>query len=324
MGERTSFEQHHTERGNARPAHTGRGNRRHAVRPLWVPIGLVVLLLLAFASGPFIGSGPYATDLTARYAPPSPTHLLGADHLGRDVLARVLTAGMLDVGIAVVSTIIALTLGVALGATSGYIGGVWDRVMMRGFDVWQSIPGLLFGLFVITVFGKGLVPLMAVISLSFVPMYARMIRSEILPQRRSPLVEAARLSGVPEWRILIVYLLPRHVTAAVAYLPIQAAFAMGMTAGLGFIGLGVTPSTPEWGAMISEGMSDLIFLGTWWTTLPAGLLLGMTSLILFQGGNWLSARFAGETFDSTLGGEDIATNESNATSLAHPRTERHI
>lgn len=268
-----------------------------------LPIGLVLVLIVAFVLGPRVGSGPYTTNVTARYAPPSQVHLLGTDHLGRDVLSRVLTAGTLDFGIAITSAAVALTVGALIGAISGYVGGAWDRLLMRLLDVWQSIPGIMLGLLIVMVFGKGLIPLMAVISLSFVPTYARMVRSEILPQRRSTLVEAARLSMVPEWRILLVYLLPTHLTAAIAYLPIQAAFAIGMTAGFGFIGLGIKPPTPEWGAMISEGMSDLIFLGVWWTTLPAGFLLGLTTLLLFHGGDWLSGRLSDSPSDR---GEDYA------------------
>lgn len=262
------------------------------VRKVWrfLPVVIVLLLYTAFWSGSFIGDGPYATDITARYEPPSRAHPLGTDHLGRDVLARVLTAGTLDVTIGLVSAVAAFITGSLLGSVSGYLGGAWDRFFMRLFDVWQSIPGILLGLLIMMVFGKGLIPLMGVISLSFVPMYARMVRAEILPERQSVLVEAARGSDVAEWKILLTYLLPRHVTAAVAYLPIQAAAAIGMIAGFGFIGIGVTPPTPEWGAMISDGLSDLVFLGIWWTTLPAGFLLGVTSLLLFMGGDLLAAR----------------------------------
>lgn len=259
---------------------------RRSKWPLWIVAGLFV----AFALGPLVGPGPYPTDVTARYEPPSWEHPLGTDHLGRDVLSRVLTAGTLNVSLALACALIALTTGSLLGAVCGYIGGVLDRLLMRLLDVWQSVPSILLGLLVVSLFGKSIVALLCVISLSFVPMYARMVRAEVLPQRHAVLVEAARLAGVAEWRILLVYLLPQHLTAAIAYLPIQAAYAVGMTAGLGFIGLGVKPPTPEWGAMISEGTSDLFFMGMWWTTLPAGLLLGVTSLLLFRGGDWLAAR----------------------------------
>lgn len=268
-----------------------RSEARANRRPLAVfgkPVILGLLLLGAFLLGSFVGDGPYTTDVTARYEAPSRTHWLGTDHLGRDVLARVLTAGTLDLGIALCAAAAAFIVGSLLGAVSGYVGGTTDRLLMRLFDVWQSIPGILLGLLVIMVFGKSLWVLMGVVGMSFVPVYARMVRAEVLPERSSPLIEAARGSGVAEARILFVYLLPRRLTSAVAYLPIQAAAAMGMTAGFGFIGLGVTPPTPEWGAMIAEGMSDLVFLGLWWTTLPAGLLLGLTSLLLFTFGDALS------------------------------------
>src|SRR5690625_1497120 len=136
---------------------------RHIVR--WWPVLLVLLLVGAFLSGPLISTGPYSTNIIAQHQAPSKEHWLGTDHLGRDVLSRVLTAGTLDVGIALASAVTALTIGALLGAVSGYVGGVWDTIVMRLFDVWQSIPGLLFGLLIITVFSKGLTPLIVVISL---------------------------------------------------------------------------------------------------------------------------------------------------------------
>lgn len=268
-------------------------NVRLAHRRTKMPLALVAIAIIfacAWGAGPLFGADPYTTDVTARYAPPSREHLLGTDHLGRDVLARVLAAGVFDLGIGFSSAIVSFTFGTLLGAVSGYVGGRWDRFFMRVFDVWQSIPGILLGLLVLTLVGRGLGPLMAVVSIAYIPIYARMVRAEMLPERRSTLVQAAALSGVPGWRILLVYLLPRHLTAALAYLPVQAGFAIAMTAGFGFIGLGIKPPAPEWGAMISDGLSDLIFLNIWWTTLPAGVLLALTGLLLFQSGDWLLQR----------------------------------
>lgn len=281
-----------------------------------------LLLVGAFLLGPLAGEGPYATDVIARYEPPSRMHLLGTDHLGRDVLARVLTAGTLDLGIALSAAAVAFVVGTLLGAVSGYVGGRLDRLLMRLFDVWQSIPGILLGLLVIMVFGKGLWVLMGVVGLSFVPVYARMVRAEVLPQRDSVLVEAARGSGVSETKILLLYLLPRRLHAAVAYLPVQAAAAMGMTAGFGFIGLGVAPPAPEWGAMIAEGMSDLVFLGLWWTTLPAGLLLGLTSLLLFAFGDALAVWLDVER-DTAVEPNSTKVSFGREVMMARRRVARH-
>lgn len=146
-------------------------NVRLAHRRTKMPLALVAIAIIfacAWGAGPLFGADPYTTDVTARYAPPSREHLLGTDHLGRDVLARVLAAGVFDLGIGFSSAIVSFTFGTLLGAVSGYVGGRWDRFFMRVFDVWQSMPGILLGLLVLTLVGRGLGPLMAVVSIAYI------------------------------------------------------------------------------------------------------------------------------------------------------------
>jgi peptide/nickel transport system permease protein len=251
---------------------------------MWV---LIILLVASFGLNPLLGRDPNRTDTGAAYAGPSLTHPFGTDSNGRDVFARVIDAIKLDVGIAIGSGIIAFLIGTLLGAVAGYKGGFWDTFIMRLFDIWQSIPGLLLGLLVLNVVGKGIAPLVGVIALINIPVYGRMTRAELATQRNAVVVDSARLSDVAEWRILLVYLLPQGLSSALAYFPVQAGFAVSVAAGFGFIGLGVSPPTAEWGAMISAGISDLLFLNVWWTTLFPGAFLAMTILLLYRMGDEL-------------------------------------
>ncbi|HHT26372.1 MAG TPA: ABC transporter permease [Firmicutes bacterium] len=248
---------------------------------------LFILLCASFVLNPLLGRDPNRTDTSEVYTPPSLAHPFGTDSSGRDVFARVIAAVKLDMGIAVGSGILAFLVGTLLGAVAGYIGSLPDTIVMRLFDVWQSIPGLLLGLLVLSVAGKGIAPLVGVIALINIPVYGRMTRAELAVQRNAAVVDSARLSGVPEWRILLVYLLPQGFSSALAYFPVQAGFAISVAAGFGFIGLGVSPPTAEWGAMIAAGISDLLFLNVWWTTLFPGAFLALTILLLYRMGDWL-------------------------------------
>jgi peptide/nickel transport system permease protein len=248
---------------------------------------LAALLLLSLLVNPLTGRDPLETNAPLQYSPPSLRFPFGTDSAGRDLFARVFAALRIDLGIAVGSSLAAFAAGSLTGAVAGYLRGPADAIIMRLYDVTQSIPGLLLGLLVLTAVGAGIGPLIFILAMINVPVYGRMIREEILPLAASPAVEAARLSQVPEPRILFVYLVPRCVTSVVAYLPVQAGFAMSLAAGFGFLGVGVNPPLPEWGGMIREGFGDLVFLGMWWTTLWPGLFLASTIVLLYRTGDWL-------------------------------------
>ena len=258
-----------------------------------VPFSLVILLLLAFGSlvvNPLLKLDPTTTNIAHQYAEPSKQHLLGTDGAGRDVFARVMAAAQVDLGIAFAASLASVIVGTLLGAIAGYAGGRWERVLLHVFDIWQAIPGMLLGLLTLAVTGPGIVPLISVIAVINIPVYARMVRSEMAPLRHAPLVEAARLSHVSEAKILLVYLLPRTLTSAIAYLPVQAGFSVAMAAGFGFIGLGVKPPAAEWGAMISEGIADMLFFGAWWIPLAPGAMLALTVFLFYRVGHWLAKK----------------------------------
>lgn len=258
-------------------------------RPAFPPtlLFLAAMVFLSLALNPLLGKDPNQTNILAQYQAPSLEHPFGTDKAGRDVFARVIDAVKLDVGIALGSAAASVLVGCVLGAAAGYLGGWWERGLMRLFDVWQAVPGLLLGLLVLSVVGRGVLPLIGVIALINIPVYARMTRAEIQPLRDSQMVEAARLSLVPGWRVLLVYLLPRGIASSLAYLPVQAGFAVSVAAGFGFIGLGTRPPAAEWGAMIAEGVSDLMFMDVWWTVCFPGAFLSITVLLLYRVGEWM-------------------------------------
>ena len=255
-----------------------------------LPFSTVVIVAMILASlivTPIFNRDPLRTNIERQYENPTLSYPFGMDGSGRDVFARVISAIKIDLGIAAGSSLMAFLLGTLIGAVSGYLGRTWDSIFMRLFDILQAIPGLLLGMLILAVMGTGIVPLIIIIAIINIPVYGRMVRAEVLPERRSTVVEAARLSMISGPKILLVYLLPRCVTSALAYLPVQAGFAVSLAAGFGFLGLGVKPQLPELGALIREGLVDLLYLGVWWTTLWPGVFLAVIIILLYRMGDWI-------------------------------------
>ena len=252
---------------------------KRAVTAVMIIIAVLLLLSAIIPSG-LIGSGT-GTNPAGKNLSPGPGHPFGTDHLGRDVFARVLSAARIDLSIALAATIGAFLIGTALGAAAGFTGGAADLVIIRLLEVLQSVPGILLGMLIMVLAGCGYRSLVAVITLINIPVYARLARSEMLPLARSPVASAARLSMVPPLRILTVYLLPSALTSVISYIPVQAGFSISVAAGFGFIGLGIAPTEAEWGIMIREGLSNLLFLRIWWPVVFPSLFL-IASVLMFH------------------------------------------
>jgi len=254
-----------------------------AARRLW-PSAAVALLLAVFLAVAAVGGGSAnRTDPARSLEPPSAEHPFGTDELGRSVAARVAAAARLDLGIALVATAAAFVVGVGVGALAAYAGGLVDAVLMRALEILQSIPGILLGLLLVVLMPQaaGFVTIVLAIALMNVPVYARLTRAELAPHVSSPLTAAARLSGVSHAKTLVVYLLPGGLTSAAAYLPVQAGFSVSVAAGFGFIGVGVRPPQAEWGLMIREGLSGMLYLDAWWPVLFPAAALAVTVLALY-------------------------------------------
>jgi peptide/nickel transport system permease protein len=188
-----------------------------------------------------------------------------------------------DLGIALTAVAIALTIGSALGVVAGYYGGAFDTVAMRTVEIFQAFPGLLFAMLVVQAVGAGLANVILVLSFVGIPDYLRLARAEIQAKRSWQYAEAARLAGNPPWRVAFRHLLPNSVGPLLAFTSINAAFAALVTASLGFLGLGLSPNTPEWGNMIARGQ-DGVMTGQWWVSFFPGLaILGLTGSLYLLG-----------------------------------------
>jgi peptide/nickel transport system permease protein len=219
---------------------------------------LVVVFFGAAIFAPQIAPhDPLKTDLLAvadGCCPgPSSEHWLGVDLLGRDVFSRLLYGARYSLLIGVVSVFIGLSLGMIIGATAGYVGGIVDSVLMRAMDIMLAIPGLLFAIAIVAALQPGLWQIMVAVGIVNVPIFARLLRSSVLAQRENEFVLAARAVGVRKHTILASHILPNAISVLIVQATLAMATAIIDVAGLAFLGLGnPDPSTPEWGAMLTD------------------------------------------------------------------------
>jgi peptide/nickel transport system permease protein len=235
---------------------------------------LVVVVVLAFA-GPLVLPGdPLATsDATVR--PPSAAAPFGTDQFGRDILTRLVYALRLDLAVAAVSVAGALVVGVAIGAVSGYAGGRVDDLVMRAIDVVQSFPMLILGIGLVAFLGVGIANIIVVTIVVNVPIFARLVRGDILLKKQLEFVDAARFSGCSHPRILIRHLLPNTLGPLIVQGSLNLAWAILNVAALSFLGIGINPPTPDLGVMIADG-ARFLPQGAWWMSVYPGLGLALT------------------------------------------------
>ncbi|MGB3553896.1 MAG: nickel transporter permease [Jannaschia sp.] len=239
-------------------------------------IVLVVLILLA-VFGPYLTPyEPLAQDLTARLQPPSATHLFGTDDLGRDILTRILYGARITLMMAVLVAVIAGPIGLIVGATAGYLGGWVDIVAMRVVDIFLSFPSLILALAFVAALGPGIENAIIAISLSAWPPIARLARAEALTVRTSDYIAAARIQGASRWRLILRHVMPVCLPSVVIRITLNMAGIILTAAGLGFLGLGAQPPSPEWGAMLASGRQFM--LTSWWLAAIPGAAIMLVSL----------------------------------------------
>lgn len=233
-------------------------------------VGLAILLafvVLAVAAPLLTPYDPEKQQLANALIPPSSAHPLGTDHLGRDIAARILYGTRLSMLIGVLAVSIGLVVGVPLGAISGYYGGWADMIIQRLADILLSFPSILLALALVAALGVGLQNVIISVGIGTIPSFIRLVRGSVLVIREQTYVEAARAIGVSDWNIIRKHILVN----AMAPVIVQATLSLGTTilvaAGLGFLGLGVQPPTPEWGAMLGEGR-QYIFSAPYMATFP--------------------------------------------------------
>ncbi len=238
-------------------------------------IGFAIVLLFAVVAifadviAPF---GPIELFSRDVLVAPGTTYLFGSDGNGMDVFSRVLHGARYAFGIAIPSAAIMLLIGVPLGLIAGYKGGVIDEIVLRIMDVLRSFPSIVLALAVVAATGQSLVNVVLVIGFLDAPIFARLVRSEVLALRSSGFVESAVAAGNPTWRILFVHLMPNAIRGSTAMIAVRMAWAVRISATLAFIGVGIQAPTPEWGAMIRQG-SEFIISGEWWVALFPGVAL---------------------------------------------------
>jgi peptide/nickel transport system permease protein len=229
---------------------------------LW---GAVALLAPRIAPHP-----PLAVDVLARLKPPSGEHPFGTDSLGRDVLSRVLVGARVSIPAGLVVVLLAAAFGTLYGGVAAYAGAKSEEVQMRVTDLFLSFPPLLLAMAIAAALGKGVVNTIVAMAIVWWPKYARLARSLVLVQRSLEYVEAARALGQGAARTLLRHIVPNAVGPVVALLALDVGNAMITFAGLSFLGLGVVPPTPEWGAMVSEGQ---VLIEQWWVSTFPGLAM---------------------------------------------------
>ena len=240
-------------------------------------LAIVVLLLLCAAFAPWIASqDPTAQDLTIRLQPPTAMHWLGTDRMGRDTFANLIYGSRVTLYIVVLVLVISAPIGLLVGSTAGYLGGRTDQVLMRITDIFFAFPRLVLALAFVASLGPGLNNAIIAIAITAWPAYARVARAETLAVRKSDFISAVRTQGAGSWRIIFRHVMPLSLPSVVVRATLDMAGVILTAAGLGFLGLGAQPPTPEWGAMISVGRENI--LDQWWVPAVPGMAIFIVSL----------------------------------------------
>ncbi len=254
--------------------------RRLRKNPLAM-FGLFIVVLLIFFAITADVIAPYKyyeQDLIASFQPPSKEHLFGTDEFGRDILSRIIHGSRISLQVGLIAVGISVVLGGFFGAVAGYYGGRIDNLIMRGMDILLSIPSILLAIAIAASLGPGLYNMMVAVGISTTPQYARIIRGSVLSLRGQEFVEAAKAVGSSDTRIIMKHILPNCLAPIIVQSTLGVASAILTAAGLSFIGLGIQPPTPEWGAMLSGGreyIRDYAYM-----TIFPGLAIMITILAL--------------------------------------------
>lgn len=249
-------------------------NRRAVVGGI---ILLVIITMAIFA--PYAAThDPVKQNIRNQLKPPSREHIFGTDQFGRDIFSRVVYGARLSLRVGFLSISFALVVGGLLGLVSGYFGGWMDMIIMRLIDILLALPGFLLALAIVAALGPGLENVVMAIGVSYVPSFARMMRSSVLATRELDYVGAAQALGASDSRIIFLHILPNSISPIIVLTTLSMAGAILSAAGLSFLGLGAQPPTPEWGSMIATAR-PFIRVSHWSATIP-GLAIFITVMCL--------------------------------------------
>ena len=234
---------------------------------------ILLLLILIAVFAPWLApKNPLQQDIALRLRPPGPGHWLGTDALGRDILSRLIYGGRPTLGIAALVMMAAAPVGLSIGIVAGYAGGWVERVLMRFTDIVLALPQLVLALAFAGLLGAGAFNGALAVALTLWPSYARQARAETLAMRGSDYLAAARMLGIRGGRLLWGHVLPMCLPFVYVRLALDMAATILSLSSLGFLGLGVQPPTPEWGAMVADG-SKVIFDQWWVAAMPGAAIL---------------------------------------------------
>jgi len=234
---------------------------------------LFAMLVLLALFGPYVVPyDPLASNSDVALQPPSAAHWFGTDALGRDILSRVVVATRLDLGIAVSAVAVSFLIGMPLGLAAGFFGGWWDRIISRGADTIMAFPLFVLAMGIVAALGNTVGNIVLATALINLPFYVRVARAEANVRRGAGYIEAARLAGNGDLRLLAVHLFPNALPPAMVQVSLNMGWAILNAAGLSFIGLGVRPPEPEWGILVAEG-AQFIVSGEWWVSFFPGMAL---------------------------------------------------
>jgi len=262
----------------------------------WGVLIVLAYLLMALVTPLLVQAGwlpdPNAGLDSPIYAPPSPAHWCGTDRLGRDVCVRTLAASGVALQVVVLALVVALVVGVPLGMASGYLGGWVDRVLVLLMDTLYTLPVLLLSVVLAFLLGRGLPNAAAALCVVYIPQYFRVVRNQSAQVKAELYIEAAQSLGAGPLWILRRYLLRNVITSVPVLLTLNAADAVLVLGGLGFLGLGLPETIPEWGGDLQQALTALP-TGIWWTALYPGLAMFVLVLGLSFLGEGLEAWLSG-------------------------------
>jgi peptide/nickel transport system permease protein len=262
----------------------------------WFPIvilgGIALFAIFADAIAPH---SPEVGSLGMRFKPPAwqqggnSAYLLGTDHLGRDVLSRLIFGARVSMVVGLLAVFVAGATGTAFGILSGYMGKWVDQVVMRVTDTWLALPALTFAIFLAAILGPSEMNIVIILSLVYWTRYARVIRGEVLSLKEREFVRLAIVAGCSKWTIMKRHILPNVLNTAIVIASLQLGVVIVAEASLSFLGVGVPPPKPAWGLMLADGKKGLM-AGYWWlTVLPGGciMLMVLSANLL---GDWLRVK----------------------------------
>jgi len=243
-------------------------------------VGLAILLVFVLAAllAPLIAPfDPNAMTLNMM-GNPSWTHLLGTDDLGRDLLSRIIWGTQISLLVGISTVALALVAGVALGVLAGYYGGWIDTIIMRYIDLQWAFPNFIIAVYLVAVFGTGLLNVIIAIALAFLDDFARIARSMVLTLKEEQFVDAARVQGFSDLRIMVRHILPSAMAPIIVQATVSVSYAILGEASLSFLGLGVRPDTPTWGLILADGRSFIS--QAWWLGVFPGLAIMLVVLAI--------------------------------------------